>query len=338
MTRWGLRAFGLVAFVIGATLALPGASRAATIESGWWSRLNNGATINQPPAPPVTLPVAPPAPPTLPTSEGGLQVAALPDGATAVAAIRVDQELTSVTLRLAPNGDANGARAKLVACQALTPWVPVANGPWDAKPAVACDLINGGGSVAGIRNPDGSWTFPVAPIAGDGKTDFVVAPLADSDLAAGFAVPFQLVFVPPIDSDLVVAAPTTEPSVTPDGSALDDPEVDELFSNPLAYDAISGFGAPSAPPNPVVRPALDDADQAPVLPVFAAKRPDNASQLVAALMVLLGLGAFLWSTRVPTPPIASMVRNGRPVPIAEAELGGLGRFARERTGRPPSLH
>ena len=85
------------------------------------------------------------------------------DGAFAVAAVRVDQELTSLTLRVAPNGDANGMSAQLVACMAVTPWTPVAGGDWDAKPVVACDLINGGGSVAGIRAEDGSsWTFPVA--------------------------------------------------------------------------------------------------------------------------------------------------------------------------------
>jgi hypothetical protein len=336
MNKWTARGLGILLILIGGCLVLPSPSRAATIESGWWWRANTGTAPETPavpvvPAPQVTLPAEPPAPPAPPNAEGGLQVAGLPDGALAVAAVRVDQELTSIHLRLAPNGDANGMNAKLVACAAVTPWEPVQGGQWAAKPVVACDLINGGGSVAGIRAEDGSWTFPVAPLAGDGKTDVVIVPLADSDLAAGVAAPFQLVFVPPAASDLVVAPALEEPSVESDDSATE-----ELFSDPRAYEALTSPGG-STNLAPVVRPALGANDQAPVVRSLAADDADNGAQILGALVVLAGVGLLLWAARVPTPPVVSMVRGGRVAPAVAAQVGGLGRFARERQGKPPSL-
>lgn len=336
MTRMTARAFGVVALAVGACLLLPAPSTAATIEHGWWWRASGNPTVNQPPAPPLSSPVAPPAPPAPPNAEGGLQVAATPDGASSVAAVRVDEELTAITLRVAPNGDVNGMNAKLAACRASTPWEPVSGGAWEAKPVVACDLINGGGSVAGVRAEDGaSWTFPVAPLAADGVTDVVIVPLADSDLAAGVAAPFQLVFVPPTAADLVVAPAVEEPRAAPDEEATD-----ELFADPGAYEEFTAFDSgETAAPAPIVRPALDADEQAPVVPAFAAgaATPDNGSQVAGAAVVLLGLAVLFWAARQPAPPIVSLVHGGREVPGAPPQVGGLGRFSRARQGKPPPL-
>ncbi len=343
-SRSATRALAVVLLVAGAGLAVPNPGRAATIESGWWSRGNTGSAINQPPAPPVVAPAPLPAPPAPPNTEGGLQVAALPDGALSIAAVRVDQELTSITLRVAPNGDANGMSANLAACAAATPWVPATNGPWDAKPVVACDLINGGGSVAGIRSEDGStWTFPVGPLANDGKTDVVIVPLANSEVAQGFAAPFQLVFMPPTAADLVIASVTPEVAPTDDSFGADDSATDSgaidgagFSSFDPTFAAGSGAGATA----PLVTPALDEADQAPVRPAFAAvPGRDNDSQLLGAAMVLLALGLFYWASRQATPPIHSLVgaHVGREIPVGEPQLGGLGQFKRARVGRPPAL-
>jgi hypothetical protein len=339
-----VRLLGVVAILGGASLVGPTASHAATIESGWWWKANTGTSPEVPavpvvPAPQVTLPVAPPAPPVPPNAEGGLQVAALQDGAFAVAAVRVDAELTSITLRVAPNGDANGMNAKLVACTAVTPWTPVAGGEWDTKPVVACDLINGGGSVAGIRSQDGSsWTFPVAPLADDGKTDVVIVPLSTSDVAAGVATPFQLVFVPPTSNDLVIdtsATPATDESATPDDSADTTGDFGADYSS---FDPT--FAAGSGTSSPVVSPALGQTDQAPVLPRYAAAtKPDNGSQILGAVVVVFGLALLYGASRQTTPPIHPLVGGsvGREIPVAELQPGGLGRFVRPRSGKPPSL-
>ena len=335
MSRRAARGIGLLVIVIGLCLALPSASRAATIESGWWWRGNDNPIVNQPPAPPVSSPVAPPGAPAPPNTEGGLQVGALPDGAFAVAAVRVDEELTSITLRVAPNGDANSENARLAACMAVTPWEPAQGGAWGAKPVVACDLINGGGSVAGVRAEDGStWTFPVAPLAADGKTDVVIVPLVNSEVAEGVAVPFQVVFAPPTEADLVVAPAATAPTATPDDEATE-----ELFSDARAYEEFTSFDTGDIPvAAPVVRPALDENDQAPLQPVFAAADAnDNSSQFLGAALVLVGMAAFMWAARQPTPAIQSMVRGGRQIPGVAPQLGGLGRFARVREGKPPPL-
>ncbi len=336
------RLVGVLAVVAGASLVGPNQSRAATIETGWWWKANTGTSPEAPalpvvPAPNVTLPVAPPAPPVPPNADAGLQVAALQDGAFSVAAVRVDQELTSITLRVAPNGDANGMNAKLVACTAVTAWKPVAGGEWDTKPVVACDLINGGGSVAGIRSPDGSsWTFPVAPLADDGKTDVVIVPLATSDLAPGFATPFQLVFVPPTASDLVVAAPAPGEAGTPSDDASE--TASDVSSSYSSFDPT--FASGSGGSAPVVSPALGQKEQAPVLPRYvAATEPDNGSQLFGAAMVIAGLALLYGASRQETPPIRPLVGGGigREIPATEPQTGGLGRFARPRSGKPPSL-
>ncbi len=328
-----LRGGAVLLVLVGACLIAPSASRAATIESGWWWRANTGSTVDAPPAPPTGLPAAAPAPPAPPNAEGGLQVAALPDGALAVAAVRVAEELTSITLRVAPNGDANGAEALLVACAAAGPWEPATGGPWSAKPVVACDLINGGGSVAGVRASDGSaWTFPVAPLADDGRTDVVIVPLATSNVAPGVVVPFQLVFVPPAAGDLVVATVTAEP---PTDEVTDEEFVDDAVS----FDPSGVFGGDLSGAAPLVRPALGVSEQAPLLPAFVSQpaEEDNASQVVGAALVLLGIAALLWASRQPTPAVVSLVRGGREVPGVAPQVGGLGRFARAREGRPPPL-
>lgn len=336
MTRMTARGAGVLALVVGACLLIPAPSAAATIEYGWWWRANSNPALNQPPAPVVSSPVAPPAPPAPPNTEGGLQVAALPDGALSVAAVRVDEDLTSITLRVAPNGDANGANAKLAACRASTPWEPVVAGSWDTKPVVACDLVNGGGSVAGVRAEDGStWTFPVAPLAEDGLTDVVIVPLTDSEAVEGVAAPFQLVFEPPTASDLVVAPAVEQPRASPDDAATD-----ELFADPGTYDDFTSITGAAPAAAPVVRPALDGNDQAPVVPSLAAAgvgESDNGSQVLGAAIVLLGIGLLFWAARQPTPPIVSLVQGGRVVPGAPPQIGGLGRFARPRAGKPPSL-
>ncbi len=332
--RGALRIAALLLLVVGACLIAPTPSHAATVESGWWWKANNGSKIDAPPpVPPTGLPVTPPAPPAPPTAEGGLQVAGLPDGAFAVAAVRVDAELTSLTLRVAPNGEANSDQAKLVACAAATPWEPVVAGQWDQKPVVACDLINGGGSVAGIRAGDGmSWTFPVAPLADDGKTDVVIVPLATSDLAAGVAAPFQIVFVPPTAADLVIAPAEVEPNTEAD-------EAPEEVTDFGSFDTGGTFGGGETGSAPLVRPALDANEQAPVLPAFsgAPVEDGNASQFVGAVLVLLGIGGLLWGSRQPIPAVQSLVRGGREIPGVAPQVGGLGRFARAREGKPPPL-
>ena len=321
-------------------------SAAAGVESGWWWKGNPGQQVPVPagvPVPAQNFPTTPPSAPEPPNATGGLMVGALADGAFAVAAVRAPLNAVSLTLSVASNGDAGGQVAHLLACQATSPWVAVSGGRWDDKPIVACDLVNGGGSVAGIRSDDGlTWTFPVAPLVGDNVTDIVIVPAADPTAptaSAGATPPFQLVFAPPTTTSFVAGPPTG----TDDGSASDTASPSFDTSADSSDLAALGFGPDAfGSAAPVVAPALPAAGQAPVLastPIGATSTSDGRAKAVGVIVMLLGLAAILGATRQATPPIHSLTRMGatQAAPVARTAPGGLGRFVAEREGKPPAL-
>ncbi len=341
-SRRALLAVGLALTLTGLGLFI-GAPRgnAAGVEFGWWWKGNPGQQVPVPggvPVPAQNFPADPPSAPEPPNAAGGLMVGALPDGAFAVAAVRAPLNATSLTLTVAPNGDAGGQVAHLLACAATSPWNPIAAGRWDDKPIVACDLVNGGGSVAGIRSEDGTtWTFPVAPLASDGAVDVVIVPAADPTVPAGAAEPFQLVFQPPTESSFAVGPPLSTGGEFPQSS---DPSTDLTTSDDVS--PTIDFGAFGGSTTPVAAPALSSNDQAPVLaavPAAADADDDGAAKALGLLVMLLGLAAILAATRQPTPAIRSLTRMGatEAAPATTKAMGGLGRFAAEREGRPPPL-
>lgn len=344
--RPAVRLLAVTGLVIGVALIGSAPSQAAEVTSGWWWKLNVGASTAFPtPVPNQPLPATPPAPPTPPTADGGLLVGATPDGALAIAAVRSTEAATSITLKVAANGDAAGALAHLLACATTSPWMTAAGGRWDDKPIVACDLANGGGSVAGIRSEDGaSWTFPVAPLATEAGSDVVIVPIADSQ--TGLLAPFQITFVAPTPADLVLA-PKTEVPASDDFDSSD-----ASASDGTAFDAspIGGgdFGlVPSLVGGgdtrvPLVSPALNAREQSPNLalrPTSAPLKSDGGQELAGALVVLASLALFYGTSRQALPAPHSLVDVGivRDAPVT-ANLGGVGRFARPREGTPPSLH
>ena len=337
---------GLCLLIVGVGMvAQPTPSVAAGIESGWWWKGDPGQQVPVPsgvPVPAQNFPTTPPSAPEPPNATGGLMVGALPDGAFAVAAIRAPLNAVSLTLTVASNGDAGGQVAHLLACKASSPWVAVNAGRWDDKPLVACDLVNGGGSVAGIRSDDGlSWTFPVAPLVGDNLTDVVIVPAADPTAptaSAGATAPFQLVFSPPSMSSFVAGAPTGT------GDESFDSSTPTFDSSADATDlAALGFGPDAfGTAAPVVAPALPATGQAPVLasaPVRATSTSDGRAKAIGVIVMLLGLAAILLANRQATPPIHSLTRMGatEATVVARTAPGGLGRFVAEREGKPPAL-
>ncbi len=324
--------------VVGVALIGSAPSQAAEVTSGWWWKLNVGGTTALPsPVPNQPLPATPPAPPTPPTADGGLLVGATPDGALAIAAVRSTEAATSITLKVATNGDSAGAVAHLLACATTSPWTAVAGGRWDDKPIVACDLANGGGSVAGIRSEDGAtWTFPVGPLASDAGTDVVIVPTADAQ--TGVLAPFQITFVAPTPADMVFA-----PKAEPAGDDFAGPDPSAFASSSGAdfglVPSLIGGGDAS---RPLVRPALGGREQKPNLalqPANAPPKSDGGQELAGAVVVLASLALFYGTSRQALPAPRSLVDVGisRHAPVS-AQLGGVGRFARPREGTPPSLH
>lgn len=328
--------------------ALPGRADAASLtKAGWWWRVNDGS-----------LPTTPPPPPTVP--EGGLMVAGAPDGATAIAALHfnVDENETSpvLTLTVAPNGDQGGSTAMLAACVTGSAWEPASAGGWAFKPFPACDQ----GSVNGIRSDDGAtWTFGLAPLLSAGIVDVTLVPGVDTSRPAGAdGSTFQLAFDPPTAASL---ATTPGSAPTSDFAAPD-------FSAPAggfdagAYDpsAGSGFDLPAVPTESGFTPALPPADRgltatAPVVqgrnaPLRAtpASAVTDHKGLAALVLVLCG-AALLWSAQLPVPAprrLGTFTGSGDARPavaagvdpsLAAPGVGGLGRFARARSGTVPRL-
>lgn len=328
-------------------LALPGRAEAAGLaKAGWWWRVNDGS-----------LPVTPPPPTNVP--EGGLLVAGAPDGATAIAALHfdvADNETSPVlTLTVAPNGDQGGSTAVLAACVTGSAWDPASAGGWGYKPFSACDQ----GSVNGIRSDDGaSWTFALAPLLSGGIVDVTLVPGVDASRPPGAnGSTFQLAFNPPTAASL---ATTPGSATTADFPAPDFGAPDGGY-DAGAYDpsAGGGFDLPAVPTESGFTPALPPADQgltatapvvqdrnAPLRATTAAAVAEHKG--LAALVFVLCGGALLWSAQLPVPdprrlgtftgpgdvrrPSAAHV--DRPGP---SEVGGLGRFARARSGSAPRL-
>lgn len=324
----------------------PTEAGAATLaKAGWWWRLNDPA-----------LPVPLPPPPTVP--EGGLMVAGAPDGATAIAAVsfELDEGEASPVLTLTTVRETGGEGAIMAACVTGSFWNPASAGRWNEKPSAACEE----GSVTGVRAVDGSsWSFALAPLVSDGLIDVVVVAgtIPGAQAGAPTGSTFEIVFEAPTASSLSTGAGTgggdAPPIDAPDFGApseavVSPPPIGESFTPPA-------IGAELAlPPSPAAgfTPALPEADQgltatAPVAqqqnPPLAAgpiSKPDvGDARTLAAVVLALGGAAALWasqrsasSTSFGRFSVAGGAPEGLPGPP-----GGLGRFARPRTGTVPRL-
>jgi hypothetical protein len=339
-------AFALVA--IGAALvAVPtGADAASTVKSGWWYRASDPDSAipqaAQPPVPVPDAPVAPPAPPTV--AEGHLLVEGTLEGATAVAAITysLSEGETSPVLTIMPS-ESSGVppEAVILACRAAVDWTaPEANpGRWQDKPLVDC-----GRSVNGIIGEDGTITFALQPLVSGTEADIVLVPGVVSETPAGrvgsaFSLSFDAAAGAVIQSSGGSSTATTAFSAptSPTGSGS-------------SFTAPSGGGSFSAPSAPVVQPALEPQEQAPVVPSqpqLAAKpavAEDDTAQAVGFIIMVIGALlaglAYLTPARAETGTVG-LGRFRKPVPadatVVEPVEGGLGRFARPRVGAPPSL-
>ena len=330
-----LRALCAVVALLSASWALGVDGNAAELtDASWWWFGNQG-------------PVPAPAPPTVPA--GGLLVAGAADGAKAIAAVRftlADGEANpTLTLKVAENGDQGGNAAVLGACVAGSAWGGGENGgPWESKPNAACSS----GSVQGIRSEDGtSWTFGLAPLVVAGEINVVITPgTVAPDAPVGST--FSLAFAPPTtaaltttpgdsasSSDLAID-PTTDFADEPVGAIADDSA--PLFS----ADAVNAF-TPALPSSAQgltpTAPAVRQTTASNVLP----PRPSGRSSAVAFFVLIAAVAVIVRLNRIPVPglrrlgPLASGPGHAVPLLAPAAESGGLGRFARRRTGTPPPL-
>jgi hypothetical protein len=165
----------LVVFGLVAGALLLGGAPAANAEVpitqvGWWTRS--------------------PTPPTVP--EGGLSVAAAPDGDLTIGAVLLDAGeggASGASLRLVEGSGGAGAEvAGIRVCPTSSTWSAEAGGALADAPEAQCDAA----SVDMVRGADGTWTADVQSLV-EGKTGDVGLAVVPAE----GSVAFQLNFAPP---------------------------------------------------------------------------------------------------------------------------------------------
>lgn len=325
-----LAAAGVLVFVVA-----PEARAVGEPTSAWWSRLATTTPTDEAPA---ALPVpAPSSPETVPIGatvpEGNLLVEGTAEGATAVAAIRweFDPGDSSPSLTL-PIGDGStiNAASLVLACRAGAPWTGAgdAAGSWDEKPPV-----DGSRCVNGVIAEDLSTiSFGLQPAVSGKALDIVLTPGRDPQVDAPVDVSgstFRWTLAAPTadslsvvensgfvegDGDQVVTPPTQPPVVTglpPTESIAPAPEV---TAAPVETPVPASVAAPAA--------GVDQIEAAPTAQRPVAALPDpKVNRTIGWVLLALAAAIAGWAYLSPS----------------QDEPGGLGRFARERTGAPVPL-
>jgi hypothetical protein len=317
--RRALRA-GAVGLLAAAAVVLtwaPGSAWASAPEAqGWWYFPQQSGT-----------PVALPAPPVVPAD--GLYVAQGPNGQNvAIAAVEYavpGYVEATMTLSLAPGAVGTVA---ITACPAQAGFTPASAGAWDKAPAYNCTAASADG-VVDAAGTTVKFTLPSAFVAASGTVmDVVLVPTPGAEV-------FQAPVAKPGDDSF---QPSPLPGVPADTGPS--PVADSGFSP--AGDASSGsFAAPSGEPlgtrgsvpsnDPGGAAGAGTRRSAARSPVAVAAHNDPVvDRLVAVLVLVLMAGALWWL-------------SGRPLPRAgggaesAARMGGIGRFARQRSTAPNRL-
>jgi hypothetical protein len=300
------------------------ADPAASIDdSGWWWRAQTNPSLLLP------------APPTV--EEGQLLVQSGPEGALALAAVAgtlVEGQASPVlTLQVAEGGEAGGASAVILACQAGSTWAGGDAKPWSEHPQAGCEA----GGVPGTRAEDGtSWSFDLSVLQFGDKVNVVLVPgTVEGQPEGANHATFSVTFEPPTVESLATtpgasAGPTAPPIDI--GGGLTDPGIGagvESYTPPVDSGTL-GLAPVSA--------ALPDEDQglSPVAPSVQAQTPllaasnpfdprHEQAEEVGVVLLLVG-GALVYL----------MTRQQQAIG-PEGVPGGLGRWAGPRWGTPPSL-
>lgn len=362
-----LAAAGLLCLLVSG----PAAQAVDAPTTGWWSRVATTTPTDELPA---ALPVpAPATPDTIPAGatvpEGQLLVESTPEGAVAVAAARwrlADGESSpSLTVPIGEGSTIN-PESVVLACKAAAPWsAPESPGPWDTKP-----LVDASRCVNGVIADDlGSISFGVQPLVSGDELDVVLVAgkIAGAEPPAG--VPqapvdantssFRWVFdAPTAESIRVVAgsdfeagagdefvvAPT--PSAPPEDAGASPPV--DLSPAPTATVPAPSIGVDE----PVAAPALEPQDLAPSVPdvtdAVEVASTQDVERTIGFVLLLMAAAMAAWahltneqSATIGLGRFRTAVAEGTvPVAVAGAAaptVGGLSRFARERTTPPSRL-
>ena len=336
-----------MAVVAAALAGFTAAASAATVgpeDQAWWSE------AQQAPSPAPTVPVNQ-------ATGTNLVVGNDPSGPNALAAVRysvpgtidgepVDPSTASGTLTL--KVAANGAVGTPVveACPIISSWQSAQGGEWASRPKYNCAT-----AAKGVFNADTTAaTFALGPGLQTRTGVFDLAIVPDPANQTPFSVQFT---APGGDSMTVRAAGSpasaddsgavTAPATDSGGSSLDGGASSDLTApvpglavtpegTPLTTDTTAGAGngrqsGASSPTVALVSPVRRISDH----------RGQRAMGLV--LLVLLGLSLWWFGGQPVRSPrlLGSLGADAEPDDPTVIGSGGIGRFARPRTERPPRL-
>lgn len=341
MRRPVLRLASVVFLLAAVVVAVGGpVSADAPTKQGWWStwqQADPSAGSGLPVGPPVPVTVPPP-----PTSEGGLTVARSPEQPEAVAAVYIEVPLGAdgvLTLRNAGGHElALPPDAQVSVCTATTEWEEQFNGRSEDAPMWSENCVIG----ALAEDKKGLvWEVPWLLQNDDGAYDLVIVPTAGQ-------APFTISFAKADEETFAVGeAPPPPPSTTTTTTTLppeNEPEPEVVTTTTIEVPGgIGGFPPVTAPPPPPRRttPTSLVALDAPRQPTPFAF-PDSRGERIMAVSLLFFMAVSLWwlgGSPTRGPRLLGAVA-GRHLDAAAPRRGpvrGLGRFARERLGRPPRL-
>jgi hypothetical protein len=326
-----------VGLVVAHTMLGPGAAWAQGPDKvGWWSE------VQQAPGP---LPVNT-------VTGSNLMVGNDPTGPNAIAAIRftvpgtvdgatVDPSTVPATLILHVTANSVVGNPAVAVCPVLADWQPATGGSWGDKPNYSCSPV----VTATFSTAGDMATFELTPALqrSAGVYDLALAP------APGKTDPFAVQFVPP-GADAVrlgVGASAAATDIGPAVGTTATPASD-------AGSAVApGLGSPALAPTPSVpftpgpvaqaapratRPPASRVLPSPLRRVVSTSR----GQQVTALALLGAIVAGLWwfgGQQARAPRLLGSLGEGAVVDEGRLYVpsGGIGRFARPRTGPPPRL-
>lgn len=340
-------ACGVLALLGGfVAMGLPALAGSATSidDSGWWWRAKQG--------PLGAVPLAPPN-----AQAGQLLVQGATDGATALAAVRATlpagQANPVLTLTVAPDGDQGGESAILLACQTGSAWTGGDAQAWDAKPKPDCSV-----SVQGQRAPDAStWTFPLGALQFGDQVNVILVSGTDPALPDGAnGSVFSLTFEKPAPDSIATTGGDAPESSFPssddfasDGYAAAPNADTGTFAPPVgsgtfAVAPVQPALAPEEQGLTATAPRIQAGTPAPAFQPVASLKSDGARAFGALILLLGAAGSWWFGQQAPPLPrklgrfaAGSTTAAAATADMSESTLGGLGRFARVRSGPAPRL-
>lgn len=253
---------------------------ASVVQSGWWSRSNEGPAEN-----PLLVPPTPPAPAA---PAGTLPVAVVLGEAERIAGLQiqvageidstVDQLVLTLRESTAPDANLNVEAAVVHACPVTESfWVGGENARWTAQPEYDCEA----GKVTGVRGEDAVWRWDLSSLATDwlmsstthSRSVVLVGELAAED---GTPLSYQVAFDGTTLKGVGLLAKVTAPEPTPGpGPGPVAPPAPPALP-PVDLGAPPALPPPPLAPMPVTEPIAGEA------PVAAPAAPPAGYAPVAA--------------------------------------------------------